>query len=78
MANGKSGAAVRAEYLHGKAAGLYDRLEHSAANEFARMSDEELRQVIVDQAQALEALGIDLLPAPKADRHEYRSRQVSR
>jgi hypothetical protein len=68
-ANGKLGAAVRAEYLRGKAAGLYDRLEHSAVNEFARMSDEELRQVIVDQAKAIEALGIDLLPAPKAKKH---------
>jgi hypothetical protein len=56
--NGKLGAAVRAEYLRGNSAGLYDRLEHNAANEFARMSDEELRQVIVDQTQALEALGI--------------------
>ena len=66
-ANGKLGTAVRAEYLRGKAAGLYDRIEHSAANEFARMSDAELRQIIVDQAKALEALGIDLLPAPKAN-----------
>jgi hypothetical protein len=70
-ANGKLGAAVRAEYLRGKAAGLYDRLEHSTVNEFARMSDEELRQVIVDHAQALEALGIDLSPAPKANAKKH-------
>jgi hypothetical protein len=71
MMDGKLGAAVRAEYLRGKAAGLYDRLEHSAVNEFARMSDEELRQGIVDQAQALEALGIDLSPVPKANAKKH-------
>jgi hypothetical protein len=32
---------------------------------------EELRQVIVDQAQALEALGIDLSPAPKANAKKH-------
>jgi hypothetical protein len=30
-----------------------------------------LRQVIVDQAQALEARGIDLLPAPKANAKKH-------
>jgi Terminase small subunit len=72
MANGKLGAAVRAEYLRGKAAGLYDRLEHSAPDEFARMTNEELREYIVDQTKALEALGIDV-PAlmPKADAKKH-------
>jgi hypothetical protein len=68
--SGRLGAAVRAEC--DKTAGLYDRLEHSAANEFARMSDEELRAVIVDQAHALEALGVDV-PAqtPKASTKKH-------
>jgi hypothetical protein len=35
------------------------------------VSDEELRQVIVDQAQALETLGIDFLPAPKANAKKH-------
>lgn len=56
MANGKLGAAVRAEFLRGRAMGFYsDKTEHVATNEFARVTN-----FIDEQTKAL-----DLVPAPK-------------
>jgi hypothetical protein len=60
VANHKFAAAVRAEYLRGKAAGLYDNVEYGVADEFSRMSTEELRQAILDQDEVLRSLGIEM------------------
>lgn len=51
--NGKLAADVRAEYVRGKAAGLYDRVEHSVTDEFANMSNEQRRQVVLARWRAL-------------------------
>jgi phage terminase small subunit len=59
---GQLSAAVKAEFLRGRAMGFYrrDRAEHVATNKFANMSDEELRAFILDQDKALRALGIEM------------------
>jgi hypothetical protein len=54
-ASGQLSAAIRAEELRGKLRGFYvEKVEHGAPNDFAAMSDEELRQFIVEQSKAPE------------------------
>ena len=68
-ARGKLGAAVKAEFLRGRLCGHYDRkAEPRMASKFDGMSDEQLRAHILEQDEALRALGIemvDVAPTPK-------------
>jgi hypothetical protein len=51
-------AAIRAEELRGKLRGFYvEKVEHSSSNEFAQMTDEQLRDFIIRETKAL---GIDI------------------
>jgi hypothetical protein len=46
--------AVKAEELRGKLRRFYvDQAEHGSAHEFDQMSDDELRQYILEEARAL-------------------------
>ena len=47
---GQTSAAIRAEELRGRLKGFYvKQVESGDANEFSRMSDEELRKIIAEQ-----------------------------
>jgi hypothetical protein len=58
-ANGQLSAAIRAEELRGRLRGFYvETVAHNnSSNEFAQMSDEQLRDFIIQETRAL---GIDI------------------
>jgi hypothetical protein len=57
-ANGQLSAAIRAEELRGKLRGFYvEKVEHGSTNEFAQMTDEQLRDFIIRETKAL---GLDV------------------
>lgn len=52
--NGQISAAIKAEELRGKLMRFYvDQIEHGAAGEFARMSDEDLDDLILSEASEI-------------------------
>jgi hypothetical protein len=67
-ASGQLSAAIRAEELRGKLQRFYvDQVETGGAHEFDQMTEDELRQYIVEEAKAL-GLHADLMK-PSGAKH---------